>query len=169
MSFTVAKRRTLALPYEGKIYEIPAPSAKIGLYLNNLQTVAAKQARGEDISEDERASLTLDDSEEQDLHRQVFGTAYQTLVEDLDYPTFELAFLTVLRWVTQSREAAEAFWNETLAPSDAEGGDPKATSDSPDTETPARPGSPASSKSTSRKRAPGTRGRTSSTRTAGRS
>lgn len=166
--FVAAKRRTLPLPIDGTVYQIPSPDAETGIYLTNLKLLVEKVAAGGDVSDEERALLNLDDKEEVDFYQRVLGPAYDQMIQGgVDYDTFRLASQTVMEWVTKNRAAAEQYWNAAQADDlELSGEDDPKAAPTEATETPAPPDSPASSTSPRNKDG---RGRTSSTTSSGRS
>lgn len=127
---------SLALPIQGKTYEIPPVSADLGakltLVAERAATIfqvaqrnqdAAKKAEeaGEEPSEPEPLpEFELeDDDAEADLQQKMLGPAYDQMVADnVPFMAIKIAGLTAYHDFLYGREAAEAFWNS--------GGDPKA-------------------------------------------
>lgn len=70
---------------EGRVYRIPSPSAKDGLRLARLASLAVRandEDPGAKVTEDDLASIDLDDAEERDLYRMALGSAYQEMLDD---------------------------------------------------------------------------------------
>lgn len=67
---------------EGRKYRIASPSAKVGLRLNALADIMAKQAGGAAVSEADIARLRIGDEDEKEFVRQVLGSALDEMVDD---------------------------------------------------------------------------------------
>lgn len=67
---------------EGKRYRITSPSAKVGLRLNALADIVAKQAQNVPVSEVDIARLRIKDQDEREFVSQVLGSALDEMVDD---------------------------------------------------------------------------------------
>lgn len=108
---------SLRLPVRGKTYVIPSPDAKTGLWCQRIIALAGKGKDG--LTDDDAASLRLDDDEERDLFQRLLGDAFEEMVADgLPWEHVKHCGMTALMWAAGNSEQAEAYWNA--------GGDPKA-------------------------------------------
>ena len=103
---------TLKLPVRGKTYVIQPVDAETGLWVEMIMGVAAKVMEGGDVTDEDKASIQLDDEQERDLMKRVLGDTHDELIADgLDWTTIKLVGNTVLIWVSAGEEPAEEFWN----------------------------------------------------------
>lgn len=79
---------------EGKTYRVPSPDAATGARLTARMTLALKEARGGTLTDDEQASLLLDDDGERGFYADILGPVYDEMMTD-DVPW------TVLRSIAQ--------------------------------------------------------------------
>ncbi|MFG3349496.1 hypothetical protein ACGF1Z_31115 [Streptomyces sp. NPDC048018] len=96
-----------------RTFHIPGPSAEDGLKVEKLMELLFRAVADPDAEPDATA---LDDLGELHLYEAALGPAYAEVEANLDFPRFKLVAITAALWISQGREAAEAFWNA--------GGDP---------------------------------------------
>jgi len=66
----------------GKTYRVPSPSAEVGARLTAYAALGLKLAAGRPLTDDERASLNLDDEQEKTFYRDVLGPVYDEMLAD---------------------------------------------------------------------------------------
>lgn len=104
----------LELPYQGRIYRIPSPSAEDGLRVQRITTLAARLVVGGEAID----TTLLDDDEETDLFRLSLGPVYEQLLADgVDWVWVKHMGLTAVVWITNSVEAAQQVWAAAGDPS----------------------------------------------------
>ncbi|MGW4305071.1 DUF7426 family protein [Streptomyces californicus] len=101
----------LELPVPGKdgetrTYRITGPSARDGLRIERITTLAARLAAGGEAP----TAPVLDDDEELDLYRMCLGSTYEQLLDDVSWAAFRHVALTAMMWITADRETAAAYW-----------------------------------------------------------
>jgi hypothetical protein len=107
----------LDIPLGGKTYHIPSPDARTGLYLEAAMNLSAKAAAGEELSDEDAASIQLDDGEERDLYRRVLGGVFDELVaDDVSWARIQRIGRYALIWFTMGPEAAERSITQGEAP-----------------------------------------------------
>lgn len=107
---------TLAVPFRGKTYRVPAVSAETGLRLQKLVSAGIRAATENSL---DPASIELvNDAEELGFYEQILGPAYPELIGDgASFPALKFIGSTALLWHTQDFATAEAFWkSEGKAP-----------------------------------------------------
>lgn len=67
---------------KGKTYKVPSPDAVTGARLTWQASIGQKLARGKDISPEERAAVTLSDTEEEDFYKDILGPVYDEMLAD---------------------------------------------------------------------------------------
>lgn len=109
---------SLKLPIGGKIYTVHAVDAKTGLWLKSITEIAARRmntAAGggpKELSEQEAASLELDDDEEFDLFQKLLGPTLEELKADgVDWERIKLVGKTATIYAMHDKDTAEQFWN----------------------------------------------------------
>lgn len=110
---------SLKLKIRGKTYSVPAPSDKVGLYVQRLIEAGAKVASGE-IPSDDAPKLDLDDAEEINLYELICTKEIlaQLEADGVSWPKRQLFANTVFIWIGMGEQAALAYWTSA--------GDPKA-------------------------------------------
>lgn len=73
---------SIDIPVDGTLYKVSSPDAKTGLFLSAMANLGVKASSGGEISEDDLASLNLDDERERDFMRTVLGDTLDELVAD---------------------------------------------------------------------------------------
>ena len=103
---------SLQLPIGGRVYAIPSPDGETGLWVQRVIALGEKTARGQQVSDDQAASLELDDDEERSLHERLLGPVLDDMIEDgCSWEQIKLAGNTAMVWTGFGLEAAERFWN----------------------------------------------------------
>lgn len=103
---------TLRLPIRGKVYVVPSPDAKTGLWCQRMLATGELAAAGVELSPEDIEALNLDDGQEKELYRTVLGTAWDELFADgVPWEMVKHAGKTAFIWIASTREAAEACWN----------------------------------------------------------
>ncbi|MFT4189864.1 MAG: hypothetical protein QM621_14975 [Aeromicrobium sp.] len=102
----------LVLPIRGKEYRIAPVDTETGLWLHDMQQIAARTEAGEEITDDDLACLRLDDTQERNYYQRVLGAAYEEmLADDVGWEALKFAAQTVSVWVMASKAEAVEFWN----------------------------------------------------------
>lgn len=110
----------LELPVKGedgetRTYRITGPSARNGVKIERITTLAARLAAGGKAP----TAPVLDDDEELDLYKMCLGSTYEQLLDDVSWNAFRHTALTVMMWITADRETAAAYWATGTAPGKA--------------------------------------------------
>ncbi|MFJ8761075.1 hypothetical protein [Streptomyces cyaneofuscatus] len=110
----------LELPVKGKdgetrTYRITGPSARDGVKIERITTLAARLAAGGEAP----TAPVLDDDAELDLYRMCLGSTYERLLDDVSWAAFRHVALTAMMWITADRETAAAYWATGNAPGKA--------------------------------------------------
>lgn len=156
----------LRLPVGGKTYVIEPIPLELGAKLQLLmelgrknQLAQRKLARGEELTDDDRltddelATIKMDDAREDELYRRVLGATYGELAADgVPLPYVQHVGRTVMAWIDGGVSAAEAFWEKGAQ--------------SPEAPAPAATQPPAPNRAT-RRQASSARARTTSARASG--
>lgn len=66
----------------GKLYRVPSPSAELGVQLTYRATLGLKQARGLQLTDDERAALALNDEDEATFYQEILGPVHDEMIAD---------------------------------------------------------------------------------------
>lgn len=99
------------LPIGGKSYRIDSVDAETGIYCQQVLELGFAAKRGDELSEDDLSSLSLDDDEERDFNRRLLGPAYDEMIADrVPWEFVKHAARTVFAWTVQDRATAEAVW-----------------------------------------------------------
>lgn len=101
----------LDLPIGGKPYRVPAVDAATGLWCQRIAEIRDSIRAGEPVSEEDAASLRLDDDQEKSFVQRMLGDAYQPMLDDA-LPWVQVAFAARVAfiWTVEGRVAAEAMW-----------------------------------------------------------
>lgn len=98
-----------SLPIRGKTYEIPAPTAKEGLWLQTLMDASESMLLAGNITKSQRQ--VLGDEDERGMYQIALGPAYDQMVEDaVQWPILKHAGITAFLYWTRGPEQAERFW-----------------------------------------------------------
>lgn len=90
-----------------KKYRIFSPSAKDGLFIERLTTVAVNLVEGGEQVNTEM----LDDGEERELYQRLLGSTFDEMVGDeVKWVWLRHTALTALMWVSSGLNTAEKFW-----------------------------------------------------------
>ncbi|MEU4178203.1 hypothetical protein [Streptomyces sp. NPDC026589] len=100
---------------ETRTYRITGPSARNGVKIERITTLAARLAAGGKAP----TAPVLDDDEELDLYRMCLGSTYEQLLDDVSWTAFRHVALTAMMWITADRETAAAYWATGTAPGKA--------------------------------------------------
>ncbi|MGY1773502.1 DUF7426 family protein [Blastococcus sp. SYSU D00813] len=103
----------LLLPIAGKQYRVPEYSAEVGVRVEILLATGRRVLEGGQPRERDRQML--DDEQEQDLYRDVLGSAYDQLLADVSWPMLRHCALTAMYHFNVSEQVAEAHWNSGAA------------------------------------------------------
>lgn len=98
----------LKLPIAGKVYALPAVSAKLGLRIVAIMDLGTNLAHGKFSDADREV---LDDEQEQSLYQEILGPRYDEMLADgVPWEALKHAAMTVMIDVALDRERAEAYW-----------------------------------------------------------
>ncbi|MEU9839744.1 hypothetical protein AB0C69_11040 [Actinomadura sp. NPDC048032] len=161
------------LPIGGITYRINGVDAQTGLLVQRLMDAGVQAAQaGDEFDLDDEL---LDDAQELNSYEAILGDAYQQMLDDgVDWEELKRAAVTTMVWIYADEDTAEKFWEsgavgEALAPVTGRppSGANRATrraSSAAGRKTPSRASTSGTrgSRSTTRKKAPGSRGGTSS-------
>lgn len=67
---------------EGKVYVIPSPDAETGLRLSALSDLMVKAENGGQLTERDKARLSMSDDDEREFQQQVLGPVFAEMVAD---------------------------------------------------------------------------------------
>lgn len=124
------------LPYNAKTYEVPAPNARDGLWLQALMDGSASLVLTRSLGAANQKVL-LEDDQERTVYQLALGSAHTAMVEDgLPWPVVKHAGVTAWMYWTRGEEAAIAYW-QTLK--DGQGKVPTPETDSPPDGSPEDP------------------------------
>lgn len=100
----------LHLIYRAKHYIVPAANYELGRYLHKVYAVGAKVATDQEITDQEKASLT--DEEEEDFMTRCLGEELlaQVAADNVPFKVISAMAQTLLIDTVAGREKAEAFW-----------------------------------------------------------
>lgn len=103
---------TLTLPVTSeKSYSFVSPPMTVGLYLQKVEAIALRQARGDELTDEDIAALNLDDDGEKNFYRMVMGATYDEMLKDeVPWHRFRIVAATVMAWITGSEADAERMW-----------------------------------------------------------
>jgi hypothetical protein len=122
------------LPYAGRVFFVPHPNARDGVWLQALMDGAAEAALTHAIGSANRKIL-VEDEQERTAYQLALGPAYEEMVAaNVPYPVLRHAGMTAWLYWTRGEEAAERYW-ERLA-------DPKAGAPATEQESSPTGGSP---------------------------
>ncbi|MEU8473764.1 DUF7426 family protein [Streptomyces hygroscopicus] len=141
---------SLTLPYGTKAYVIPSPSAKDGLRVQRITSLAARLAAGGEAID----TTLLDDEEERELLALCLGPVLEEMLKDgINWSRVRHAGLTAMFWIASGPEMAERYWKT--------GGDPSLLAPNRETRRAAqkKSGSAAAKSTRSRGSTSGTSGR----------
>jgi hypothetical protein len=104
---------SLTLPVTNeKSYSFVSPPMTVGLYLQKVEAIALRQARGGELTDEDVDALNLDDDGEKNFYRMVMGATYDEMLQDnVPWHRFRVVAATVMAWITGSEEDAERMWN----------------------------------------------------------
>ena len=118
------------LPYGGKTYTIPAPSAQDGLWLQAILDGAESFVLTRAVGAANR-KVIVGDEEERTAYQLAMGPAYQQMVDDgVTWPVLKHAGMTAWIYWCRSSSAAERYWAQL----------PDGSGNAPAPETPQTPG-----------------------------
>lgn len=108
------------LPIGGITYRINGVDAQTGLLVQRLMDAGVQAAQtGDEFDLDEEL---LDDAQELNSYEAILGDAYQQMLDDgVDWEELKRAAVTTMVWIYADEETAEKFWEsgavgEALAP-----------------------------------------------------
>jgi len=121
------------LPYNGRVYTVPAPNARDGLWLQALLDGAESYVLTRAIGA--ANTKVLSDEEERGVYQIALGTAYQEMIDGgVPWPVLKHAGMTAWTYWCRSPDAAERYWATLKAGQGNEPapeGDPTNTGTSP--------------------------------------
>lgn len=101
----------LPLPIRGKVYRISSPDVTVGLRAQATVAIASKVQSGSELTEEDIASLKLDDSQEMEFTQQMLGEQFAVMQADgVPWEYVRHAAKTVFAWLISDRDAAEKVW-----------------------------------------------------------
>lgn len=107
--------KPIRLPICGKTYEFPGSvSARTGLLLHRMTEMVEEVERARRAGDEPNLDATaLDDGEEVDLRREVFGSVQQQMIDDAVPSVYvEHALKTLIVWHQFGEKVAEAVWKD---------------------------------------------------------
>lgn len=105
----------LALPINGKLYQLPPVDAELGPQLQSMFAVGIAVATGSQAGD--KDTEVLSDLAEQDLYQRVLGDAYAQMIKDgIKWAAIKLAAMTSMIDATFGREMAEQYWESKGKP-----------------------------------------------------
>jgi hypothetical protein len=133
---------------DGKTYRVPCVDAKTGLWLTALTDIGVKAVVGGEITDEDAASLKLDDDQEKRLYERVLGPVWHELLDDgVSYDLVQRIARDAYLTFALGQEAAD----EALATAmevAAAGELPAPQDGAPETEQPAKPKTPRTQRKT---------------------
>lgn len=114
---------SLTLPVKGgdgrvREYTIPAPSAEVGLKVQQLTGMAVGLLAGGA----EPDTSALDDAGELDLYKMCLGDVHEQLLKDgVTWPWHRHVAITAVRWILDGLDAAAEYWKAAGDPTQVAG------------------------------------------------